>query len=83
MTDGQTDAGKQTHQAGDTRRPEVGAAGRSVNQPDVILPIKETRTVFLLFVCKNAQLSSALIQFSPIKGVVDRTPSLTRIRVPD
>lgn len=46
MTDGETDAGKRTHRAGDTRHPEEGMAGGPVNQPDVILPpIKETRTV--------------------------------------
>lgn len=66
----------------DTRRPEVGVAGRPVNQPDVIPPsIKETQTVLLLLICKNAQLSSALIQFNPIKSVFDRTPTLTRIRI--
>lgn len=82
MTDGETDAGKQAHRAGDTRRPKVGVAGRAVNQPDVIpSPIKETRTVLLFFTCENAQLSSALIQFSPIRSAVDRTPSLPRIRV--
>lgn len=54
MTDGQTDAGEQTQQAGDARRPEVGVAGRPVNQPDVIPPpIRDPLTLDHLQKCST------------------------------
>lgn len=75
MTDGQTDAGKQTHRgAGDAKRPGVGVSGRPVNR-------QRPGAVLLVFICKDAQLSSGLTQYSPITVVVDRTASLSGIRV--